>query len=85
MKQVVQVLTNLASDASLDSEQTVAQMLANTDITTLQHQAILANDVRLLAETINLPSIRAFVPIVAADEDETEQAITNSTKKAVNA
>ncbi|QBG35835.1 hypothetical protein [Litorilituus sediminis] len=85
MNNVIQTLTNLASDASLDSEKTVAQMLANADITQLQHQAILANDVRLLAETINLPSIRAFVPVIVADEDETEQVVTNTTKKAVNA
>jgi hypothetical protein len=73
----------MASDAAMNSEKTIADLVATSDINDGQQQAILANDVEgLVKTTTDLPEIKCFL-VVAAEDDE-EQANTVANKTAVN-
>jgi len=84
MSKVISVLEKMASDAAMNGKSAIADLVATSDITASQQGAIIAKDSEKLAEkTHELPQIRAFVPLIAADEDE-EQAYTVENKTAVN-
>ncbi len=83
MSKVITVLETMASDAAMNSESAIADLIANSNINNSQQQAILANDVEALVKnTIGLPTIRAFVPIIVADDEEQGNIVAN--KQAAN-
>jgi len=84
MSKVITVLEKMASDAAMNSEAAIAELVSTSDINDGQQQAINANDVDGLVKSTNaLPSIKCFIIVVADDEDE-EQANTVENKTAVN-
>ena len=84
MSKVISVLEKMASDATMNNESAIADLVVNSDMNEGQQQAIIANDIEALVEnTANLPEIKCFLIVVADDEDE-EQANTVENKTAVN-
>ncbi|QBG35833.1 hypothetical protein [Litorilituus sediminis] len=84
MNQVVQVLTQLANNATLVTKEEVAHFLTNSELSTQQKTAIAAHNINTLVETVHdLPVIKC-VPIIVSDDDE-EQIITISNKHVANA
>lgn len=72
MSKVIQVLAEMANDASLTNEDQVMTMLVDAEITDKQKQAIEAKDLDTLTETIHdLPIIKC-VPLVPAEDDDAE-------------
>jgi hypothetical protein len=84
MSKVISVLEKMASDAAMNSEKAIADLVATSDINDGQMHAIKAHDVEgLVSSTIGLPKIDCFIIVVADDEDE-EQANTVENSTAVN-
>ena len=74
MSKVISVLEKMASDATMNSESAIADLVATSDINEDQQQAILANDIEKLAEsTTEISKIKFFIPIAPAEDDEPEE------------
>ncbi|PKG83191.1 hypothetical protein CXF85_11705 [Colwellia sp. 75C3] len=75
MSKVITVLEKMASDAALNSEDAIADLVATSDINDGQMQAIVANDVEALVEnTDEISKIKFFIPIIPAEDDEPEES-----------
>ncbi len=73
MNKAIQVLIDMASNASLIDEDNLQETLANSQLTDKQKKAIQAKDLDTLTETIHdLPVIKC-IPIVPAEDDEDTQ------------
>jgi len=82
MSKVIQVLTQMASDATLINPELLTKMLFAAEISQKQQQAIIAKDIDALTDAIHdLPVIRC-VPILIPDDEE--QVITIVSQTAVN-
>ena len=77
MSEAIQVLVDLASNATLDNQENITTMLAEAEISLEQEQAIVAKDVEKLADSINLTEIRAFVPVLPAEDDNGDEDSEN--------
>jgi hypothetical protein len=85
MSKVISVLEKMASDAAMNSEAAIAELVSTSDINDGQQQAIIAKDADQLAEnTHDLPKIRAFVPIVPAEDDEPEESDKTNDNKDID-
>jgi hypothetical protein len=74
MSKVISVLEKMASDAAMNSEKAIDDLVTISDINDGQMQAIKANDVEGLVEsTTNLPTVKCFMVIPAEDEEEEEE------------
>lgn len=77
MSKVVQVLAQMASDATLIKPEFLAKMLAEAGISEAQQQAIIAKDIDALTVTIHdLPAIRC-IPILIPEDEEQVTTIVN--------
>jgi hypothetical protein len=73
MSKVISVLEKMASDAAINSESAIADLVAKSDINDGQAQAIEANDVEGLKRLTNgLPYIKSFIVIPAEDDTPEE-------------
>lgn len=82
MSKVISVLEKMASDAAMNNENAIANLVANSDVNHVQQQAIIEKNAEQLAKAIcDLPNIRAFVPIVPAEDDELEENESTETAK----
>jgi len=71
MSEAIRVLVDLASNATLDTQENITTMLAEADISLEQEQAIIDKDEHKLAESIyDLPKIEMIFPILPAEDDE---------------
>jgi len=91
MSNVIQVLAEMASNASLTTEEKLTQMLSASTLTIEQQAAIVSNNVATLTElTQTLPSIKCFAILPAEDDDseETQDSedteTSNTTRIAIN-
>jgi hypothetical protein len=74
MSKVISVLEKMASDAAMNSENAISDLVATSDINEGQAQAIEANDVEGLVEsTQSLPNIKSVFPLIPAEDDEPEE------------
>jgi hypothetical protein len=74
MSKVISVLEKMASDAAMNSESAIADLVAVSGINDGQMQAIVAKDAEQLAGTIyDLPSIKYIFPLIPAEDDEPEE------------
>jgi len=90
MSKVITVLEKMASDAAMNSEAAIAELVSTSDINDGQQQAINANDVDGLVKSTNdLPKVDCFLIIPAEDEeqeqqDEKESESTNQIQRLIN-
>jgi len=85
MSKVISVLEKMASDAAMNDDSVVAELVATCDINDGQMQAIMANDVEALVEsTQDLPVIKSVVPIIPAEDDEDDEDAETNNKKSAN-
>ena len=69
MSKIIQVLEQMANDASLQNEQAIAQLLATTDVNTEQAEAITNKDITSLERQLDVcPDI--YCLLVPAEDDE---------------
>jgi hypothetical protein len=74
MSKVIQVLANMASNASLINESNVTTMLIDAGITESQKMAIEAKDLDMLIEKMpDLSEIKCLPVIPAEDEEGNEE------------
>jgi len=74
MSKVITVLEKMASDAAINGESAIADLVATSDINDGQQQAILANDVEALVEsTDEISKIKFIIPLIPAEDDEPEE------------
>ena len=71
MNKVINVLIELASDASIKNSSDVLSALSKTELTKQQYAAILNLDkVALKQATPNLPEIKCFPIVLPTDQEE---------------
>ncbi len=76
MSKVISVLEKMASDATMNGESAIADLVSTSDINEDQQQAIIENDVEKLTKLIsNLPIIRSVFPLIPAEDDEPEDDV----------
>jgi hypothetical protein len=86
MSKVISVLEKMASDAAMNSESTIADLVAKSEINDGQQQAILANDVEGLVEnTVEIPLITNFIIAPAEDDEPSEEDNDESSKSLLTA
>ena len=73
MSKVIQVLVEMANDASLTNEDQVTTLLVDADITESQKQAIEAKDLDILIETMPDLSEIKCLPVFPAEDDEEDE------------
>ncbi|ALO33645.1 hypothetical protein CMT41_02115 [Colwellia sp. MT41] len=79
MSKVINVLATMANDASLITNKEITALLANTDISNEQKQAILALDSERLAETItDFPVSMCSIVVAPEDNEQENQEETNN-------
>ena len=82
MSEVVSVLEKMASDAAMSGESAIADLVATNDINDGQQQAILAQNVEKLKETIvDLPKVKCFAILPAEDDEAEEEQETDNSGK----
>lgn len=89
MSKVISVLEKMASDAAMNSEDAIAELVSTSDINDGQQQAIKANDsLRMLECTTDLPNIQSVFLIPAEDEEPAkegeEEESTDTTSSLAN-
>ena len=86
MSKVIQVLEQMASDASLQSEQAIEELLATTAVNAEQVEAIINKDVISLERQLDVrPDIVCFVaPAEDEDEEKDDKDDENSTEETNN-
>ncbi len=73
MSKVISVLEKMASDAAMNNENAIADLVATSDINSAQQQAIITEDVSALIESTNeISKITFVIPIAPAEDDEPE-------------
>jgi len=72
MNEVINVLATMANNPSLTTETEITALLENTEISTEQKQAILAQDSNRLAETMAAFPVSMCGIISPADDEEQE-------------
>lgn len=74
MSKVISVLEKMASDAAMNSESAIADLVAVSGINDGQMQAIKTNNIEGLVENTNeVSKITFFIPLVPAEDDEPEE------------
>ena len=72
MSKVIQVLEQMGSDANLQNEQAIEQLLATTEVNAEQAEAIINKDVTSLERQLDVcPDVVCF--ILPAEDDEEEK------------
>lgn len=81
MSNIINTLELLASDALYTNDGQVIELINSLSIEQKQREAILEKDSDKLAKTISdLPDIKAFAPVIPAEDDEPEEAEDDKTK-----
>jgi len=74
MSKVISVLEKMASDAAMNSESAITDLVAVSDINGAQQQAIMTGNVEALVEhSDEISKIKFFIPIIPAEDDEAEE------------
>lgn len=78
MSKVIQVLEQMGSDASLQSEQAIEQLLTAAEVNVEQAEAIISKDVISLERQLDVcPDIVCLI-VPAEDDDENEEKDDNT-------
>lgn len=85
MSKIISVLERMASDAAMNGESAIADLVATSDINEGQIQAIQTKDTVLLINTTNdLPIIECFVIVPAEDDEPDNEQQEDKNTKASN-
>jgi hypothetical protein len=80
MNNVMQILAQMGSDASLQKEQAIEQLLTTVEVDAEQAQAIINKDITSLEHQLGVSSeIICAVAIADDEDDEQENTIENTT------
>ena len=78
MSKVIQVLEQMANDASLQSEQAIAQLLATADVNAEQAEAIINKNITSLERQLDVcPDVVCIILPAEDDEEEDEDEEKN--------
>ena len=85
MSKVITVLEKMASDALINNDKSIDDLVASIGINNVQQQAIKNNDAEALAQNSGvLPEIKCFALLPAEDDEEPkEESETDDSEKAV--
>ena len=74
MSKVMEVLAEMASNAAMNNQTSLNDMLASANLTEAQDLAIKTNNMDSLREAVyDLPEIKCFPLLVPKDKDEEEE------------
>jgi len=75
MSKVISVLEKMASDAAMNSENAIADLVTASDINDGQIQALITEDMEALLEhSDEISKIKFVIPIIPAEDDEPEES-----------
>jgi len=84
MSRVIQVLAQMASDATFQSRTTIEALLTTAGINTEQSESIIAKDITSLGRQLDIcPDIVCLVALAEDEDDEAQENIVEN-KIAIN-